>query len=571
MSPVVLEDLLDQLSKPILQHAPEPLSFHEIGYGYRTGRSFWFSILLHELVLIMVVFSGRYGFVRSVKAVPLRLETAQLLDVEKVLYLPTLGGGSEGAGKQGGGSGSEPEVSQGVRARGRRGFAYPGPQPMISDPPRATLGIQTILQPSLKNPPLLRQYLPLPNVAQPELAAPEPPKPVLKVLAGKLALRPSEQKPIEAPKITLPLAAAGQVPALDATESIVPRPLPTEPAVPDPPEIHEVAVNRTGQKGLLVLNAVPLPPDVPRNTPAAEARSLFAVTPEEATVIADPGAGSKGGSLPSTTTGVGTPADVASGDALAEAASGGGNKNSSGSGSGSGGHYGSGKGSGLNRAGEGAGTGRGTTAGTGTGSGAGATLGSGKGSGSAPGGGGFPGITISGGRYGTGDAGSLRPSLTPHSQASYGMTITSTASSGGGLPDFGVFQNEKVYTVYLDMRANDEDKTPSWTLQYAVMQPEGAETSDRIRGTPTPPYATLKQVPEFTAAQVSKYARQFVVTSAILNIEGRLEHVSVKQTPDPDMVDLLTEALKNWTFEPARIAGKPVALKILLGIRLSRR
>jgi len=48
------------------------------------------------------------------------------------------------------------------------------------------------------------------------------------------------------------------------------------------------------------------------------------------------------------------------------------------------------------------------------------------------------------------------------------MTFTSTASSGGGLPDFGVFQNQKVYTVYLDMRASDDDPAPSWTLQYAV-------------------------------------------------------------------------------------------------------
>ncbi|MGA7928490.1 MAG: hypothetical protein WCA20_21165, partial [Candidatus Sulfotelmatobacter sp.] len=548
MSPAVLEDLLERWSMPEEQGAPSPPSFREIGYGYRTGRSFGVSVLLHQLVLLLVVFSSRYAIVHSIKSVPPPLETAVPVDTE--IYLPTLGGGSEGAGTRGGGSGSKTDPSSGVRARSRRGFAYPGPQPMVSDPPRATLGIQTILQPSLKNPPLLRQFLPLSNVAQPmEVATAEPPKPVLKVKTGELALRPPEDKPIQAPKITLPVAAASQVSALDASEPIVPRLLPAKPAVPDPAEINETAINRTGQKALLVVNAVPPPPDVPRNIPAAEARSLFAVTPEEATVIADPSAGSKGGALASMAAGVGTPADASSGDALAEAASGGGSKNSSGSGSGNGGRYGSAKGSGLNPAGEGAATGRGTTAGTGTGSGTGAPLGSGKGAGSAAGGGGFPGIAISGGRYGNNDAGGLHPSLTPHRQTPYGMTITSTASSGGGLPDFGVFQNEKVYTVYLDMRANDEENTPSWTLQYAVLQPQAGETSDRIRGTPTPPYATLKQVPEFTPVQVSKYARQFIVASAILNIEGQLEQVSVKQAPDSEIVDLLTEALKNWRFE----------------------
>src|SRR5216683_3340269 len=81
----------------------------------------------------------------------------------KVLYLPVLGGGSEGSGHEGGGSGHTAEVSTGMRARSRRGFAYRGPRPMVSNPPRATLGIQTILQPALNNPPLLKQYVPLPD------------------------------------------------------------------------------------------------------------------------------------------------------------------------------------------------------------------------------------------------------------------------------------------------------------------------------------------------------------------------------------------------------------------------
>jgi len=44
-------------------------------------------------------------------------------------------------------------------------------------------------------------------------------------------------------------------------------------------------------------------------------------------------------------------------------------------------------------------------------------------------------------------------------QTAYGMTISSTADSGGGLPDVGAFAHEKVYTVYLDMR-----ETPPSTL-----------------------------------------------------------------------------------------------------------
>jgi hypothetical protein len=583
MSPVVLEELLENLSGPEEHRAPPPpLSFREIGYGYSTGRSLGYSALLHQLVLLLVLLWGHFAFLRTVEARPRRFDN--VVPIDKVFYLPTLGGGSEGAGKAGGGSGSEPEVSQGVRARGRRGFAYPGPQPVVSDPPRAVLGIQTILQPALNNPPLLRRFIPLPNIERPaEVAVADAPKPVMKILAGEMSLRRPVEKPIPAPKITLPIAAASQPPALDASQPVVPRLLPAKPPVPGPAEISEVPVDHRGQTALLVLNAIPPPPEVPKDIPRVEARSLFAVAPGDVTVIADPGAGSKGGAQPTMATGVGSPTDVPTGDALAEAPAGGSSNNSSGSGTGTGGRYGNAKGSGLNPAGEGVTTGRGTAPGAGTGSGASTagsgpstTLGSGKGGGSAAGSGGFPGISISGGRYGNGNSNApagLNPSITPHRQTSYAMTITSTASSGGGLPDFGVFENEKVYTVYLDMRTDDDDAapTPSWTLQYAVLQPPAGDPADHIRGTPTPPYATLKQVPEFSAEIRAKCTHHMIVASAVLNAAGHLEQLSMKQTPDPQVTGPLLEALKNWTFQPAQIDGKPVALKILLGIRLPSR
>src|SRR5260370_25328859 len=110
MSPVVLEELLERLSVPKERPAPAPpLSFREIGYGYSTGRSLGYSVLLHQLVLLLVVLWGHFAFVRTVEARPRRLDDA--VPVDKVLYLPTLGGGSEGAGKTGGRSGSEPDLS----------------------------------------------------------------------------------------------------------------------------------------------------------------------------------------------------------------------------------------------------------------------------------------------------------------------------------------------------------------------------------------------------------------------------------------------------------------------------
>jgi len=59
-----------------------------------------------------------------------------------------------------------------------------------------------------------------------------------------------------------------------------------------------------------------------------------------------------------------------------------------------------------------------------------------------------------------------------------------------------------------------------------------------------------------------------IVASAILDTTGKLEDVSVKQSSENPLVNPLVEALRNWVFEPAKIDGRPVALKVLLGIRL---
>jgi hypothetical protein len=43
----------------------------------------------------------------------------------------------------------------------------------------------------------------------------------------------------------------------------------------------------------------------------------------------------------------------------------------------------------------------------------------------------------------------------------------------------------------------------------------------------------------------------------------------VRESPDNEVVAPLLEALKHWMFEPAQVDSRPVALKVLLGIRLS--
>src|SRR5207302_3378586 len=178
-------------------------SFLEIGYGYRPGRSSGFSVILHLTALLLIVIaSTHFVFVQAAEVVRPKLEPMKV----DPLYLPELGGGSEGDGAKGGGSGTPTEASTGLRARSRRGFAYPGTQPLVSAPPMAKLGIQTILQPNLKNPLVLHQNFPLPNlaIAPPPVPA-DPPKLVMKIESGRIAIR-QIQKTIKAPTIKLPSA-----------------------------------------------------------------------------------------------------------------------------------------------------------------------------------------------------------------------------------------------------------------------------------------------------------------------------------------------------------------------------
>jgi hypothetical protein len=569
-------DLLQVLLPPVrtIKVVPPPSSpfiYREIKQGYHPGRGLGLSFFFH-LFLLAIIIASRSSFLYSNRVVV--EPPPQPATSATVLYLPVLGGGSEGSGPTGGGSGHTAEVSQGVRSRSRRGFAYRGPRPMVSSPPRARLGIQTILQPALKDPPLLKQYMPLPDIVKPAAPSVEAERKALVVNQETIALRSTPEQPIAPPKLTLPAAAVSAIPALPAYKATLPEEPVVKPVVPNAPEISDVPFGRQEKEGLLVMNAIAPPPDLTAKIPRAEERSLFAVAPAEVTVIADPAAGAKGGEASAASAGSGTRTDIAKGDALAAIAAGGNAASpaSSGSGTGSGSRYGSGRGSGLNPSGNSGGASRGTGTDAGVGTGSGTSIASGTGAGSAPGKGGFPGIAIQGGRYG--NAGDLHASSAPRRQTSYNMNIVSTASSGGGLPDFGVFNNEKVYTVYLDMKASDEDPAPNWILQYALLQPapdpSGTDgTSSKIRGTPTPPYALLKETPEFAPDLLRKYAHNLIVAFAIMNSDGKLEQITLRQNSDLQLASRLIEALSHWTFQPAQIDGKPVSLKIVLGVRLA--
>jgi hypothetical protein len=214
----------------------------------------------------------------------------------------------------------------------------------------------------------------------------------------------------------------------------------------------------------------------------------------------------------------------------------------------------------------------------------------GKGSGSGQGTGGaggsgvakkkpFSGITIVGGSYEPGTQEADQEDAAPVVQArrplqtAYGLTVISTENSGGGLPYYGVFSQEQVYTVYLDMRRDEADTAPSWTLEFAVI--ENRENPEDAPGNPGRsreglilPFPIEKEQPPLPIELVGRHQGQMIVVYAVINAEGKMEQISVKDSPDPQLNEPLLRSFGKWIFRPAQLNGKPVSVKALIGIPL---
>ena len=185
----------------------------------------------------------------------------------------------------------------------------------------------------------------------------------------------------------------------------------------------------------------------------------------------------------------------------------------------------------------------------------------------------FAGITIQGGRLESGTGvirGSAPPrtgTATPPPSAApkipYSITIVSTTTSGGGLPDLGVFSREHVYTVYIDMKDKTGAAAPSWTMQYAL-----AQATPNPAGW-VPPFPLVKETPDFPVELLRKYTRRLVIVYGIIDAAGQLQQMAVKQSPDRLLNPAALAALSKWLFRPAEINGSPAPVKILMGIPLA--
>ena len=149
---------------------------------YFPSRGFIASLILHAAVFTGSIFIPLFWLYLFPPSAPGRVVFIELNEPTTVMYLPPLWGSEQTAPPQEGKENEEnespapPSVVEGV--------AYPGPQPIVSDPSDATNRIQTILQPKVENPPILEPLQPVPNIVQTPRTPPvvqKPPEPILKM------------------------------------------------------------------------------------------------------------------------------------------------------------------------------------------------------------------------------------------------------------------------------------------------------------------------------------------------------------------------------------------------------
>ena len=601
-----------------LPHAPSSLfGSANLTRGYFPSSTFFYSVLCHLVGLSVMLVGSIY---RSIPDPPSVVDHITYIDlrIPKIVFLPTMiAPGNQGMRIPARKKAARAKKPAELQASNTKGLSYPGPQTIISDPPNPTNSIQTVLQPDIENPPILIPPIPLPNIVQvaeavlvapkiPE-SAPEPPKevkppeepkpepvpeippqpktpepamvlpelklaPQMRLERPKLILPPSippliEAKPSERPeKVELP--SLMKAPALPPPPEPPPEPAakPAEPpqksaetakteTAPKPDEkpkersVAELSSATEGARNLLSLTPMPASTKEPVKVPSGEARGRFAISPEPNLAVSEKEPGSKTG-IRSEDVGIGSIKSASAGNEAASTkapvVSAGVETNVAG-----------GKSATVGDQGSKAGRGSSSVSGSGTG----------KGSAKKP----FSGITIMGGSFDPGENSDYAP-VTPARkplQTSYGLNIISTENSGGGLPFFGVFSHEQIYTVYLDMRQVEEDQDPSWTLEFAVIPGSVAQSgSSRRQQGLILPFPAEKERPAFPADVVRKYLNKMVIVYGVVTIEGKLEQVSIKDSPDALLNEPVLRSLSKWIFRPAQLNGESVAAKLLMGIPL---
>ena len=103
-------------------------------------------------------------------------------------------------------------------------------------------------------------------------------------------------------------------------------------------------------------------------------------------------------------------------------------------------------------------------------------------------------------------------------------------------------------------------------MQYALLQPPTGADSVSLQAGLTPPYPVKKEIPEMNAELIRRYMRRLVIVYATMGTDGKLQKLTVRESPDVRFNRPILTALNRWSFRPAQLNGQAVGLKVLIGI-----
>jgi hypothetical protein len=164
--------------------------------------------------------------------------------------------------------------------------------------------------------------------------------------------------------------------------------------------------------------------------------------------------------------------------------------------------------------------------------------------------------------------GVIYPVITTTRVRKNALVVSASGVGGGGLGIYQALQCGRIYTIFVPM------PTVSWTLQYCQQddsQPKPNNTSiSRVIQMDTgllPPDPVeefdFRRMP-FPADQPNK----IIVLKGTIREDGNVDNLKVYQGVLKEMDEFALAAFSKWKFNPAKRAGKTVAVQILVGIQL---
>lgn len=479
------------------------------------------STLLHS-ALIPLLLSVRIFVAPLSETIAYSAPDSQSDVVTQPVFLPIHAAVSAAGGELPGTGAQGPEMTSALPAAAdqttfvtpKRDYARA--QQIVSNPPKATQGVQAILRPDLTEAPQLPYPLRLPG--QIMLPAPTIHEPFHATFEHPIERPPKNSLVLEAQALTVENPAAAPV-------------APESSPIVEPVAKHLAATNRRetdARQATAVVNAVGVPPEPTRVIPDAELASRFLVGPQASLIAALNALRSD---------------QKATRDVEAERSE-------------TSAHIDRGNGAAIRQPSGHADARNGTNTTeplpkSGSGPAAGSDMAPVATSDS------LPGIAISGGV--SGRRGRVLPTA-PILRGSYPLTIISSGSSGGPSRDFGVFaRSDTVYTVYIPMA--DLGAGPDWPIQYALIGPAHNSSSSALL---TPP-VVLKKIQAVTTDTKLNPHSEPIFIAGIIDESGRLQSLRAVHAADP-RARTAVAALAQWEFSAAQLDGEPVAAKVLIGV-----